>query len=178
MKAFNKSIKIIVLSLGIMLVQQLSCSAQTTNHKAYALFLYNFTKHTNWSAASNNNKIVITVLGKSNTTDFLKQLSQQKKLKGKEYAIRQVGSVDEIPETSDLVYVTALRSGALKSINEKFQGRQTLIVTERDGLIRKGAHISFVVLDNGSLRFQLNREALLDNGLQLSSSLVNMAYRN
>jgi hypothetical protein len=53
-------------------------------------------------------------------------------------------------------------------------GRNTLIITERNGLISKGAGINFVMND-GKQKFQLSKINLQKSGLKVNAELVDMA---
>ena len=167
-----------ILFIALISILPIVSKAQTTNYKAYALFVYNFTKYTNWSPEANKGDVFITVIGNSGITESLNELAKSKTLNGRKYSIQQVGSSEEVPLNSHLIFIPALKSGSLKALVEKFNGKNALIVTEQEGLISKGAHISFVVLEDGSLKFQLNPEALEKNRLQLSSALKTLALKN
>jgi hypothetical protein len=148
--------------------------AQTTNHKAYAIFLYNFTKYVHWPEGSLAGDFKITVVGSSKVTQELTAIVQNKTVLGRKIVVSQVNTAQELTG-AHLVYLSGGRSGDLEELLQKLAGKPVLVVTERDGLVRKGASISFVTLDDNSLRFTLNDKAL--NNLQIAQELKSLAYK-
>lgn len=150
-------------------------NAQTVNHKAYAIFLYSFTKYIDWPTHTGE-KFNITIVGKSKVSAELLPLMQNKSVGGKKVSISQVNTVEEI-SSSQLVYLSDGKSSELARVLEKISGKATLVVTERDGLVKKGAGISFVVYEDNSLHFELNDKAFGPNNLKVSAELKNMAHK-
>ena len=148
---------------------------QTVNHKAYAIFLYSFTKYIDWPVNAEQ-EFKITVVGKSKVTAELFPLIQNKNVSGKKVSINQVATAEELG-TSQLVYLSDGKSSELAKVLEKMAGKATLVVTERDGLVKKGAGISFIVYEDNSLHFELNDKAFGPNNLKVSAELKNMAHK-
>ncbi len=150
--------------------------AQVSDYKAYSIFIYNFTKYTNYPASASNGDFVIAVLGKSKITEELNKMAAQKNINGRKFKINEVEEVGDIG-SAHMVFVSSGKSGALDDLKSKIKQLPTMIVTERDGLVKKGAHLSFVVLENQSLRFEINNEALEHNSLNMSKSILALAYK-
>ncbi len=150
--------------------------AQLSNYKAYSIFVYNFAKYTNWPAEASADDFVITVVGKSDILEELNTLAQTKTLNGRKITVRQTSETAGI-DKSHLVFVAANKSGSLDEIVKKTKGKPTLIVTERDGLVKKGAHISFIALDNEPLKFEVNTQAMENHHLQMAKSLLALSYK-
>ncbi len=175
MKAERLILKIIAPGLCCLLMALPTRSvAQTTNYKAYAIFLYNFTKYVHWPEGSLTGDFKITVVGNSKVTQELTAIVQNKTVLGKKIVVSQVNTAQELTG-AHLVYLSGSRSGDLEELLEQLAGKPVLVVTERDGLVRKGASISFVTLDDNSLRFTLNDQAL--NNLQIAQELKSLAYK-
>ena len=175
MKAEQSFLKILAPGLFCLLMALPTRTvAQTTNHKAYAIFLYNFTKYVHWPEGSLTGEFKITVVGSSKVTQELTTLVQNKTVLGKKIVVSQVNTARELT-AAHLVYLSGGRSGDLEELLQKLAGKPVLVVTERDGLVRKGASISFVTLDDNSLRFTLNDKAL--NTLQVAQELKSLAYK-
>ncbi len=175
MKAERSLLKIIAPALLCLLMALPTRTvAQTTNYKAYAIFLYNFTKYVHWPEGSLTGDFQITVVGNSKVTQELTAIVQNKTVLGKKIVVSQVNTAQELTG-AHLVYLSGGRSGDLGELLQKLAGKPVLVVTERDGLVRKGASISFVTLDDSSLRFTLNDKAL--NNLQIAQELKSLAYK-
>ena len=150
--------------------------AQTTNHKAYAIFLYNFTKYVHWPENSPQSDFRITVIGSSKITPELLAIVQNKNVLGRKILVLQVNTVQELAST-DLVYLSNGKSSELDELLRMVAGKPILVVTEREGLSRKGAGISFVTLEDNSLRFVLNDKVITACNLQIATELKNLAYK-
>lgn len=150
--------------------------AQISNYKAYAIFIYNFTKYTNYPEENSSGDFVITVLGKSKITEELNLMATQKNINGRKIIVNEVQEVSSVKD-AHLVFVSSGKSGALDELKAHIRQSPTMIVTERDGLVKKGAHLSFVALENQSLRFEANHEALEFNRLNMSKSILALAYK-
>ncbi len=175
MKAEHSFLKILAPGLFCLLMALPTRTvAQTTNHKAYAIFLYNFTKYVHWPEGSLTGEFKITVVGSSKVTQELTTLVQNKTVLGKKIVVSQVNTARELTG-AHLVYLSGGRSSDLEELLQKLAGKPVLVVTERDGLVRKGASISFVTLDDNSLRFTLNDKSL--NNLQVAQELKSLAYK-
>jgi hypothetical protein len=149
--------------------------AQTTNYQAYSLFTYNFMKYTKWPEKDGN--LVITVVGKTKVAGELATLSQTKTVEGKKIEVNAVENF-ESGKYSHIVFVADGKSGSLKEIVEKTKGQPTLVITEREGLVGKGACISFLIMENGSLRFQVNDQELSSRNIQLAKVIMSLAEKN
>jgi YfiR/HmsC-like len=75
------------------------------------------------------------------------------------------------------IFIGDIKSNTTDEIVKKLNGKPSLIVTERDGLIKKGAGTSFIIMNDKSLKFQLNEQAMNNQGLKISSSLSTLAYK-
>lgn len=150
--------------------------AQVSNYKAYSIFIYNFTKYTNYPEEHSSGDFVITVLGKSKITEELNFMAAQKNINGRKIVVNEVQEVSEIRQ-AHLVFVSSGKSSVINDLKAHIQRFPTMIVTERDGLVKKGAHLSFVALENQSLRFEVNHEALEYNQLNMSKSILALAYK-
>jgi YfiR/HmsC-like len=146
-------------------------SAQTTNHTAYSLFVVSFAKYSSWPQPGS--EFTIVVLGKSKVYDELVKLTANKNLNGLAYKIVQAETIEEVGD-AQLVYLSDNKSSSLDELNKATEGKPTMIVAEREGLAKKGAAFSLLVLDN-KLRFDVNNAELEKRHIKVSSSLMNLA---
>ncbi len=142
--------------------------AQETNYKSYSLFLYNFIKYIEWPA--DNSDFVIGVMGESPIIKELELLAKTKKAKGRPIIIKKITTADEAA-ACQMVYIPPGKSSMLKVIAEKTKGKPVLLVGEREGLAKKGAGMSFVTLDDDTLKFEFNQTVLDQNHLKIPSVL-------
>lgn len=145
--------------------------AQTTNHTAYSLFVVSFAKYSVWPQPDNEFKIV--VIGKSKVYEELVKLTTNKNLNGQPYKIVQAENVSEALD-AELIYLSDNKSSMLDELNKATEGKAVMIVTEREGLAKKGAAFSLLVIDN-KLRFDINHTELEKRQIKVATSLMNLA---
>jgi len=164
--------KNILITIVVMLLGNAFAKAQTTNYAAYSLFVASFSKYASWPHTGEDFKI--TVLGKSKIYDELLKITANKNVNGLMYKIIQVENVAEIGD-SQILFIPDNKSSNLDDVVKATTGKPVMIVTEREGLARKGADFSFLVIDN-KLRFDINSSDLEKRNIKVSSNLVSIAY--
>jgi hypothetical protein len=150
--------------------------AQDVDYKAYSLFVYNFMKYTEWTGDAGKGDFIIGVLGDSPITKELNDLASSKKLKGRNIIIKKYSTAAECGNCH-LLYVASSKSSMLKSIKEALKTKPVLIVGEREGLANKGAGISFVTLDDDTLKFDINKKEIEQHGLKVASQLLQLGVQ-
>jgi hypothetical protein len=149
-------------------------SAQEANYKAYSLFVYNFIKYIEWPAESST-QFVIGVMGNSPIVSELKTLAATKKAHGKTIVIKIINSVAEA-EKCHLLYVPDSKSKLLKEYVDVIKNKSILVVSEREGMAKKGAGINFVLDENENLKFEVNKTTLASHNLKIPTVLLNLGY--
>ena len=139
-----------------------------------ALFVYNFTRYIQWPA-SNSQEFVIGVLGKSSIYKELTNVASQKKIGSSTIVVKQYSNPSEIGKCQILI-ISGEASSQVAQLAAEFQGKNTLIITERPGLSKKGAGICFA-LEDGKQRFEISKSNLEKNGLLVNNQLLDMAIQ-
>lgn len=173
----NKQLKLFPVLL-ICLIGMLfpkNVNAQERDYKAYSIYVYNFIKYIEWPPASKSGEFVIAVMGDSPITKELKTLAATKKANGQTIVIKKITSIEEIGN-SQILYISSSKSNTLKESLEKTKGTPTLVIGEREGLVKKGAGINFITLEDETLKFELNKKAIEDHNLQISTTLISLAF--
>ncbi|NJM25376.1 MAG: YfiR family protein [Bacteroidia bacterium] len=145
--------------------------AQTTNYQVYGLFLMNIAKYSSWPAKDGNFQIV--VYGKSKVLDEL-QKHEGKLVNGHPMKVVTVESPDQIGD-AHLVFLADHKSSMLDDILKLTQGKSIMVVAEREGLYKKGAGFSFVIMENSTLRFDINNTELEKRQIKVSKNLTTLA---
>ena len=148
-------------------------TAQSTDYKAYSLYVYNFMKYVEWPEEESKGDFIIALIGDSKISDDLKRLASSKKLKNRNIVFKTFKAIDDIT-FCHLLYVSASKSSAIKTINLKFANKPVLIVGEREGTIYKGAALSFVTTDEDELKFDISKKELENHKLKIASSLIKL----
>jgi hypothetical protein len=145
--------------------------AQTTNYQVYALFVVNIAKYSAWPSTAG--EFQITVFGKSKAYDEL-QKQNGKNFNGRVVKVNQVDEIANIGQPN-ILYVADSRSAQVDDLVKTTQGKSIMIITEREGLFKKGAGFSFVVLENNTLRYDINHTELEKRQIKISKSLSSLA---
>lgn len=166
------------LSFFCFLLQPTQATAQSINHKAYSLFIFNFALFTEFPATEENRETIkFAIMGNSSIYDELALILSGRNINGKKCIVERVNSADNL-KGYDVVFLTALKSIQLDEVLKATAAQPILIITEHDGLIRKGAAISFLITDDQKLSFEINEKALSERKLRVSSKLKGFAYSN
>ncbi|RAV97661.1 YfiR family protein [Pseudochryseolinea flava] len=148
-----------------------SAFAQTTNYQVYALFVVNIAKYSSWPTAASD--FQITVFGKTKAYEELLKQSG-KNFNGKLVKVNQIDDVSSIG-TPHILYVADSKSSQVDDLIKATQGKSVMIITEREGLFKKGAGFSFVVMENNTLRYDINHTELEKRQIKISKSLSSLA---
>lgn len=145
--------------------------AQNSDQKFHSVFILNFIKYIQWPAV--NVDFVIGVLGEADIIAELERSSQNKNVAGKKIIVRKLDDLSAVGECH-VLYIPNGKSKSLESVLEKTAGKSTLVITEKNGLAKKGSGINFILKD-GRWKFELNKAATEKAGLKVSSDLLRLA---
>lgn len=162
-------------ALIVALMLTVSANAQVSNYKAYTLFIYNFTKYVVWPEGEVGAEFVIGVYGKSPITDELAKMGALKKVGDKSIKVLEMDQ-STISSAVQILFIPEDKSNQINNVISSLKGRPVLVVAEKEGLINKGACISFLT-DQSNLRFELNSVSLTDQKLKVSKALESLAFR-
>ncbi len=164
-----KFLRIVFTSVVVMLT--LHVKAQTTNYQVYALFVVNIAKYSSWPEI--NGEFHVTVFGKTKVYDeLLKQ--NGKNVNGHPIKVSQAEGVADMG-TPQILYLADGKSGSLEEILKARQGKAIMIICEREGLFKKGAGFSFIIMENGTLRYDINNTELEKRQIKVSKNLSSLA---
>jgi len=163
----------LIVLLVIFAASQLKAQVQIEDAKAK--FIYNFTKFFEWPASQRTGDFVIGVLGSGNMYNSLKSYTQGKKVITQNITVKKFRNVDEVTEC-DVLFVSYLKVSDIPGIHEK-AGRFTLIISDSDQGIQKGAAINFF-LEGNRLRYEFKGTNALKYGLKYHSKIADMAAKS
>jgi hypothetical protein len=148
--------------------------AQTDDYRIHSVFIYNFTKYFNWKNDAGS-EFTIGVLGSTALKAELEKRFETKPfINDKRVVIKEFRSVDNITGGCQMLIIPAMQSGKLDDVLAKLNGKNTLVITDKEGLGKKGSGINFIKVD-GKLRFELNRAALQKNNILASSEIEKLS---
>lgn len=159
-------ILVMLLCLGI----GQTISAQESRYQA--LFIYNFTRYIQWPSI-NSSEFVIGVLGKSDVYEELQKVMSDKRIGAHSVSVKKFNRSSEIGNCQ-VLYISGEFTAEVSQIASTATGKNVLIITERPGMARKGAGISFA-LEDGKQRFEISKTNVERNGLLINNQLLDMA---
>ena len=134
----------------------------------------NFTKLIEWPASYREGSFVVGVVGDSPLYNELMTMSKTKKVANQSLMIKRFQTPEEITKCH-IVYISKEESDEIDSVVKKIKSSSTLIITEKQGLVDKGAGINFIVKDNRQ-KFELNKGNVEKYKLKVSSNLEALAF--
>jgi hypothetical protein len=146
------------------------------NYKLHAMFIYHFTKYINWPQNKSRNEFNIGVIGNSPITIELQQLLRDKLINNKKVVVKSEFLKRLSPENYDIIFLSAEESGNLSLLDEVTNGFPVLIITEQDGMLKKGSMINFLVKEE-KLRFEISKTKMLSRNLNVSNELLKLATK-
>jgi hypothetical protein len=156
-----------ICSILLIVFTSISLKAQTTNYQVYSLYVVNIAKYSSWPSVTG--ELNVTVFGKSKVYEELMK-QNGKNVNGHILRVKQVDNVNDIG-TPQIVYLADGRSSALEDILKMTDGKSVMIISEREGLHKRGASFSFIVMENGTLRCDMNNTELEKRQIKVSKNL-------
>lgn len=142
--------------------------SQTTNYQVYSLYVVNIAKYSSWPSL--NGEFNITVFGKTKVFDeLIKQTG--KNVNGHDLNVKQADNLNDIGQPQ-IIYLADGKSSSLDDLLKLTEGKSVMIICEREGLHKRGAGFSFVVMENGTLRCDMNSTELEKRQIKISKNLT------
>lgn len=149
----------------------IAAKAPPTDYKFHSIYVYNFTKYIEWP--QNAGAFRIAILGSDATVlDSFQKMAETKQVSGNKIEVEQARNINNLMDCN-ILFVPESESYAASKAIEKCKGKNTLVITEKNGLIDNGSCINFVLVDN-RLKFEISRSAIESAGLKVSSQLLQM----
>ena len=168
-----KSIKGILVVTMLVLASSNSFAQEKPAHEVYSMMVSNFIKYVQWSDFDKSGEFVIGVVGSNDIYNTLNTWYNGKAKGSKTYVIKRFNSAAEITNCH-VIFIDKSKSNEFAAVNEKVKGKETLVITDHNGLGEKGSCINFKLVDS-KLKFELNQHALEAKNLKVSNSLASIA---
>lgn len=143
--------------------------------KYIGLFLYNFTKFFEWPEEMKSGDFIIEVIGHKSVADELQQIAIGKTIGNQKLVIKNYTSVSEIGDCQ-ILFLGYWQSRYLPEVLEKVKGRSTLLVSEMEGLLKKGTDINFIIHE-GKIKFELQTGTITNKSIKINQRIRELAHR-
>lgn len=158
----------------IMFISSRIVIAQETDYKIHSLFVYNFIKYIEWPQNLTEGDFVIGIVGDSPINKELLNMAASKKAKNQTIIVKKITNISEV-EKCHLVYVSSGKSNDIKEISLLTKNKPVLLISEREGMAKKGASINFVIMEDDTLKFEINKKVMEGQSLKIPATLLKLA---
>jgi hypothetical protein len=171
--------KLGVLCIGLLLMSaayQQKEDIIMINAKCKAIYLYNVTKYIDWPEDYKAGNFVIGVYG--NYPMLLTELNRMASTKtagSQKFEIKSVNTLESAGKYH-ILFISKETLVQFPEIIAKLKGRGTLLVTEKEGMTKKGSAINFVIIDS-KIKFQLSKQNAEKHALKVSRELEALAVK-
>ena len=149
--------------------------AQEEISKAQAMFIYNFSRLTEWPANYKSGPFIIGVLGSSSTFDELESYVIGKKVGAQPISVVKFASAADITNCH-ILFIPFSKTKMLPNILPVLEGKSSLIITEKNGAIEDGSAINFTIIGD-KLKYEFKPENATKYQIKCSSKLNEMALK-
>jgi hypothetical protein len=174
MRLKTKSIFAIAL-LGIMITfqaraQEVKIVSMT---KYLSTCLYNFSRTINWPQECKTGDFVVAVIGDKDLAEALTALTRNYKVGLQPFVVKYFRTADEIQGFQHMIFIDVWQATKINRVLARIGNQSTLVVTEMEGFIDRGAMINFIPV-NGLMQFEISKKQLAERNLIASSQLIRM----
>ena len=155
----------------LLLIMSMTVVTNAQNYKLHAVYINSFIRYVQWPI--NEGNFTIGVVGDSPIIEHLEKLAEAKKAGSRDIFIMKFSSAESAMPT-DILFIAKESTNKMDALKSKLGKASTLIITEKEGAGMNGSGINFVER-NGKLAFELNKSALEEVGLKVSTELTRLA---
>ena len=161
-----------VLIVIILLFSHLYEAWAQNAYAVHANIIYHFTKYINWPDDRKTGEFVIGVVGDTPLYHELKNFTSKRSAAGQPIVVKRF-STNASVYNCHILFVADESSNNIKRIAATTANTPTLLVTESEGLSRKGACINFVLVDD-RLKLEINKTNIESRSLDIASELLSL----
>jgi hypothetical protein len=144
--------------------------------QAQSMFIYNFSRLIQWPSGSMTGEFIIGVIGDNEVYSSLSSFVANKKVGSQSIVVKKFDDPQSISRCQ-ILFVGDSKIAKLSEVINKIQGFNSLLITEKRGMINSGSAIDFILVED-KLKFVMNTENAVKYNLTVSKSLEDMAYKN
>jgi hypothetical protein len=161
--------------VGFLFVFTGAAGESSTDTQSKSKFLLNFAEFTEWPAsafASENEPLIIGILGRDPFGKPLDKLAENEILKGRHVRVMRYRKVEEI-KACHILYISKSEEPRLDRILRALKGKPVLTVSEMENSAIRGVMIRMRT-ENERIRLEINLESAKAAGLTLKSKLLRL----
>lgn len=163
--------RVFVLAITILFLSYQS-KAQQSDVAVEANIIYHFTKYINWPEDKKSGDFVIGVIGDAALFDALKNSISNKTVGTQKIVVKKF-TTETTNFSCQILIIGDDESGSVKKIAAATTGTPVLLVTETDGMARKGSCINFTIVEE-HLKLEINKNNIERRNLDIASELLQL----
>ena len=144
------------------------------------MFIYNFATLVDWPADYKKGDFIIGVYGNDQSVyDELNSKYSGKAIGSQVIKVVKYATKDQINSKANILYIAKDKSESIGSLNTKFYGKSTLLITDKPGHLEKGAIINFVIDSkrNNKQSYEIDKSNAKSHKLYVPSKLTTLAAK-
>ncbi len=152
-------------------------SKGVSEYQVKAVFLFNFTHFVEWPAeagAASDQPFVIGIAGEDPFGTVLDDTVRNELAQGRRPIVIQRFRGDETFPKCDILFIAQSQKDRLKELLGQARSRAILTVADTAGAAEQGVMINLVLVQ-GSVKMEINQDALTAAGLKVSAKLLSLA---
>ena len=151
-------------------------TAGVAEYQVKAVYLYNFTKFTDWPAntfASASAPLVIGIVGEDPFGKTLDDLVKGEVVDLHPLVIKRLQPGDDL-RYCQVLFICRNEKDQMSALLQKLKGSPVLTVGDTNGFAEEGGMINFVIVEE-TVKLEINQAAAEEAGLQISAKLLKIA---
>lgn len=175
----KKTIAVLTITLFLLpaiIILHKPSHANVIEYKVKAAFIEKFTRFIEWpfgEGEGSSSPFIIGVVGETAIREYLNELAEKRKIKGKDIVIKAINDMSQINECQ-VVFISKASTNAVGNVISRTWNRPILTISECSGCAERGLLINFY-LQEEYVRFEINDAAVKKSGLKFSSKLLKLA---
>ncbi|MEP6677349.1 MAG: YfiR family protein [Ferruginibacter sp.] len=145
---------------------------QETNYAVKANIIYHFTKYIDWPSDKKSGDFIIGVIGNTALYNELKKNIANKMVVNQKIVIKKFSAL-AAGLNCQVLFIGDDESDNIKKIVSATTGSATLLISESDGLAKRGSCINFVIVAD-HLKLEINKDNIEERGLSIASELLQL----
>jgi hypothetical protein len=144
------------------------------NNKIRMLYIWSCTQAVQWPETSNNSaEFTIGVYGESELFSEISTAIGPRKVGTKPVLVKSFESLSKVDQVQ-ILYVTPERSSDIPALVNKFAGKGVLIISEKEGMAKKGGSTINFIFKESKLKYEFNKSNAEKFGLKLGLQLATL----
>jgi hypothetical protein len=136
------------------------------------MFIYNFTRYTEWPLGTEGSTFRIGVIGSDDMFNALSAMAKQKQINNIPIEVIRLQPGENT--YCRIVFIGREETSGIEELSRKWTGKGVLIISEKEKHHVPGTVINLVMIDN-KVRFQIYESFARTQGIKISSELLKMA---